>query len=289
MSKRFVPFAPQRRFHRFIDGLPLFLHQQGGGEGGGAAGNTNPPPAPHRENPADVAARYSGDAIRMASKISELESDNFNYRDKIRDRDREISDLKKAVPAEGALVLTGDDAKAWPEYQKLGKPEDLSKTIQDGRAALAKNAETEKQTTLDEAAKYGDGTRPFKAGLLKLAAKDLNVQMREVDVTDSEGKVTKAKQPFVLLKEGDTETPVPLAKHLKTQDEDVFNSLFDDGSGNGSGSQNGQQNGSQQQSGGFQYPAQQGGTGTGGNQQKTPAASGITKSRYAHNMPKKEG
>lgn len=48
-----------------------------------------------------------------------LLAENYGYRDQIRD-------LKAKAPADGALILTGDDAKAWDKYRTLGKPDELA-------------------------------------------------------------------------------------------------------------------------------------------------------------------
>ena len=69
----------------------------------------------------NLLTRHNNDAMAV---VSVLYHDNYQLRD-----DNRI--LKGKVPAEGALVLTGDDAKAWTDYQQLGKPDDLRKTISD--------------------------------------------------------------------------------------------------------------------------------------------------------------
>lgn len=84
----------------------------GGNEGGGdtvAQGLQN------------LLTRHNNDAMAV---VSVLYHDNYQLRD-----DNRI--LKGKVPADGALILTGDDAKAWADYQQLGKPDDLRKTISD--------------------------------------------------------------------------------------------------------------------------------------------------------------
>lgn len=56
-------------------------------------------------------------------KAADLEVDNKALRDERRE-------LKTKMPAEGAVVLTGDDATRWAGFQKLGKtPEELAAGI----------------------------------------------------------------------------------------------------------------------------------------------------------------
>lgn len=88
----------------------LNVADSGGNEGGGdtvAQGLQN------------LLTRHNNDAMAV---VSVLYHDNYQLREDLRN-------TKGKVPAEGALVLTGDDAKAWTDYQQLGKPDDLRKTI----------------------------------------------------------------------------------------------------------------------------------------------------------------
>ena len=79
------------------------------------------------------------DSLKTAqAKIEKLESDNYNYRSKIRELKSELATAKAAIPPEGATVLTGDDAKAWEELKALGSAADV-------QAKLDKLAETESQ------------------------------------------------------------------------------------------------------------------------------------------------
>ncbi|RYX83962.1 hypothetical protein EON83_12555 [bacterium] len=267
MKNRFLRHG--RLLHCRLPILPTFLYE---GEGTGGGGSTTPPTPAPPVNPADVAARYSGDAIRMASHISTLEHDNFNYRDKIRDKDREITDLKAKVPGADVVVLPKAKAELLEKYEKFGPPDTLSTELETGRAAKGRVAEVEKAATIEKAAKVAS----LKPGLLKIVGKDLPIAVREVDIADAEGKTSKVERAFIVGKNGDAETLTPLADYFKAQGEDVFQSLIatDDNASNGN-----QNNGSA--GGGFQYPAQING---GGNSNNDPAsyAGGL----YAqHNAP----
>jgi hypothetical protein len=245
----------------------------GSGGTGGGSGNDN-----GRQNPADVVARYNGDAVRLASDLSQSEARNYDLREKNRDLKAENEALKKQVPGEGAVVLTKEQAALWDGFQKLNlKPEEITTQLAAGAAAITENTTFKRLSTLDEAAK----ALSFKPGVLKLLAKDLNVEMREVEVTDAEGKIEKQKRPFIVAKDGDKETLTGLQEYFKAQGDDVLATLQDDGQ-NYSASNNGHANGNNGNlNGGTPYPAQGGGSG-GGKQSYQP------RNRYAHNLPKSE-
>lgn len=81
------------------------------------------------------------DAAR--AKIDGLETDNKKQRDEIRD----LKETAKKVPAEGAKVLSAEEAKAWDAYTALGTPEEQAKRTEDFQALAAKDAE---RTRMDD-------------------------------------------------------------------------------------------------------------------------------------------
>lgn len=95
-----------------------------GGEGGDGTPAPAPTPTPGADD-FDVKAAVQGllakhgDAERA---MGYLLRDNQGYR-------RRNADLKAKVPPEGAVVLGGDDARAWEEYKALGKAGDLKQAL----------------------------------------------------------------------------------------------------------------------------------------------------------------
>lgn len=251
--------APELSAQCFFEG-----EGTGGGGAGGGGGNNE---APARPNPADIVARYSGDTVRMAGQIVDVERDNYTLRRKRDDLQRELDALKGKVPGEGAVVLTPEQAKAWAAYEKMGKPEDISRDLEAGRGAIVERDGYKRAQALEAAAKAAN----FKPGLLKVVAKDLDVQMREVEATDAEGKTVKEQRPFVVVKDGDKETLTGLREHFKAQGQDVLDSL-DAGEGGQQDAQNGQNNGT------F-YPAQ--GVGGGGGNKNFNPAGDLLANKYA--------
>ena len=265
---------------RYSD-LPMLLHQQndpgtgggGGGTGGGAGGQ-------QRENTADVAGRFNGETVRMASRISDVEHDNFNYREKLRDRDARIKELEGKVPSAESVILTKEQAAQWEAYQQIGKPEDVAKELDSGRAAITKNAARDKAETLEAAAK----SVGFKPGLLKLLAPTLDVQMREVEVENEDGQKSKVQRPFVITKDGDNEKVVGLVEHFKAQGDDVLATLQAESRDADEASDDSQDD----NGGGVKYPAQKSGNNGGGGGKTEPYAQSYVANRYGHNRKQAE-
>jgi hypothetical protein len=70
-----------------------------------------------------VAKHGSHDAALLV-----LLGETHGYRDKLRD-------VQAKLPPEGAVVLTGDDAKHWGHYKALGAPGDVKKALDEGTTA----------------------------------------------------------------------------------------------------------------------------------------------------------
>lgn len=261
----------------------------GGSGSGGSGGSGGDSGGERRQNPADYLTRYNNDAVRLASELCDSERSNFNLREKNRTLVTENDGLKAKLPGathgEGALVLNKEQAAQWEGFQNLGlKPDEITAQLGAGSTAIAENTAFKRAATLDEAAKI----LSFKPGVLKLLAKDLNVELREVEVTDTEGNTSKQKRAYIVGKDGDKETLTGLQEYFRAQGEDVLATLVDDGqnylSPNNSGTSgrtNGNINGSSHggSNGGTPYPAQ-GGGGGGGKQGYT------LRNRYEHNLPK---
>src|SRR5690606_7778893 len=84
------------------------------------------------------AADNSKLVAHLEKKNADLERDNKKYRDRLRGMQDE---LKAAKPAEGAVVLSGDEAKRWTAFSKIeGDPADIAKRLDAGKAAEVKLA-----------------------------------------------------------------------------------------------------------------------------------------------------
>lgn len=238
------------------------------GEGGGGSGE----PPVHKPTATEVINRYSGDQIRMAEQIAKLEGEAYIAREKARDQDRIVTDLKAKVPADGTKVLSPAEAKSWDAYQEFGKPEELKTTLDTGKAAIAERDAFKKAATIESAAKAAN----FKPGVLKILGKDLDIEIKEIDVQTEDGATAKKPMAFVKTKDSaGVESEKALRDYFKEQGEDVLGSLEAGESEN--------DNGSGTHSTAMPFPAQT----AGGGQAKSTFAS-LGARRYAHNEPKVE-
>lgn len=156
-----------------------------GGEGTGAS--TPPDPA---EGFKRLLAKHENDAIRVAEK---LYGENYELR-------RDNSALKGRVPAEGDVILKGDDLKRWQKYQELGDPADVRKSLDMGKEAVADRDRFRRAEGYEKAAQVA-GLKP--AVFRRLAeAEGLVIEIGEVK---QDGKAV----PTAFVKgEGDSTTPL---------------------------------------------------------------------------------
>lgn len=230
-----------------------------GGAGAGAgAGST-----PSRLTAAELIARYGASPERLAEKLEEAHGENFRLRETNRGLRGENDTLKGKVPAEGAVVLTGEDAAAWGVFQGLGKPDEVKTKLGQVETLTGELTGLKRDATLrDVAAAAG-----YKFTVLKQLGADREYELR--DVTDGEGKATKT----AFIKDGDTFKP--LAEFAQTAWSDFLPALAATTSGQGA---------TGGQGGGTTYPAQNGG---GGKQQPPDAATAyLASARYA--IPKRQ-
>ena len=56
-----------------------------------------------------------------------LYQENHSYREKLRQAEQQLTELRGKLPGEGAVVLDADKAKSWEAYQALGAPDEVKK------------------------------------------------------------------------------------------------------------------------------------------------------------------
>jgi hypothetical protein len=125
-------------------------------------------------------AKKLGNAEALAR---ELHSENFQYREKLREKTKALTEAVAKLP-EGAVVLTVDQAKAWEAYQALGKPEDITKELETGKAATGKLTDHERGTAIEKAAK----DLKFNGDVLKQLATMHKLELTTRSVKDGQGK-----------------------------------------------------------------------------------------------------
>lgn len=147
---------------------------------------------------------------KLEKAVDEREAENAKARERIRALEAEKADLTAKLPAEDAVILTGDDAKAWAAYQELGKPDLLKVKLDDYDRATSEAAALKRRDLVDKAARDPqDETRyRYKPSVLERLLTDASLQAGKDGYT---------------VKTGDTEKP--LEKWLEEDQADFLPAL----------------------------------------------------------------
>lgn len=134
---------------------------------------------------------------RLTKEKDDREADNARAREKIRALEAEKADLTGKLPAKDAIVLAGDDAKAWTAYQELGKPDLVKVKLEDYDRATAEASTLKRRELVDKAARdpKDETAYRFKPSVLERLLADTTLK-------------TNDKGDEYLVKVGDTEKPL---------------------------------------------------------------------------------
>ncbi len=190
------------------------------GKGGAGTNDAPEPDTPAADdNPTSPGGRLHPERLKaehgsaeaalsvLAMKLNTVEADNARYRQQIRD-------LQAQVPAEGAVVLSGDDATRWQAYQELGAPDEI-------RQQREQYQTLQRRQLLGEAAQAAG----YKASVLETLAGSLSLELRE---EQHEGQAVR--RPFVVPEEGDA---VALTEYAAQHWADFMPSLVAQNGGQG--------------------------------------------------------
>lgn len=178
---------------------PLYEADDANPQGGSGADDAR------KVRPSDLVDKYSGDVLKMAEKLADVLNDNHSYREQNRQ-------LKASQTPQGAVVLTGDDAAAWQQYQELGKASDLKQRITDAEAAQQRLAALEREATITKAASASG----YKASVLSQLPNLPPVTVKDVT---ADGKTQP--QAFVTTEQGEQ----PLTAYVDAQYADFLPAL----------------------------------------------------------------
>ncbi len=150
----------------------LFNANSGGNNGNGGPPPT-PTPAPAPQPPpsptqgfANGLARHNGDAGQFAERLYD---ENFQLRETRRQLESQLETLRGQVPAESAVILTGDQAAAWAAYQELGTPDELKQ----------QGTQLNQMTRQQQIAKAAEASG-YKASVLSTLIGEAEIEMRQV-------------------------------------------------------------------------------------------------------------
>lgn len=167
-----------------------------------------PPPTPKADPPEPSAALVKAVEAALAKHADPNAALRAVIADLHAARD-EVHTLKGRLPREGHVVLDPDGAASFEAYRALGSPADLTKAIEDGRAAAAKVAEHDRVKFHAEVAAAA-GFRPTV--LDRMAVQDgLTLVLKD----GKDARTGKAVKVAHVKGEGDATTPLAdyAAKH----------------------------------------------------------------------------
>lgn len=111
-----------------------------------------------------------------------LYQENYQYRGEVRELQKDLERVRKQVPAEGAIVLSKEEAESWQKYQALGKPEEIE-------AERTENKRMKREKLLGEAAE----AHKLKPNVLQQLAGDLPIEIKEIEDNGQKKKVAFVK------------------------------------------------------------------------------------------------
>lgn len=162
-----------------------------------------PPAPPVAPTPEAIIKQYNSDPTLIAMKHADVLADNFNYRERERQRIDELETLRtQKVELEEAVKA----------YEALGKPDELQTQLEAAKSASEKLQALEREKAINDVA-AANGLKP---SLLKLLAKDAEFISESAEVDGETKTITK-------IKVGDDATPIK--DYFTAQGQDVWDSL----------------------------------------------------------------
>lgn len=137
--------------------------EAGNGEAGNGNGDNNGGQQQSGPNlPGDVLAAYQNLVQRQGGVDATsllLFQENYQYRERLRQQQEQLTRLQQQLPPDGAVVLQGDELTAWQTYQTLGTPDQLRQLATAQRDLLVMRAAQNagyKENVLSTLLKPGD-------------------------------------------------------------------------------------------------------------------------------------
>lgn len=144
-------------------------------------------------------SKMNGDAMAFATQLFD---ENFRLREDKRKLTEAATETAKKLPAEGSIVLTSVEAKAYEEYKALGTPVELKTRIDAFPTLEDENKNLKMRDSLREVASIGIGGSKLRFSVLEDRVKAAgNLQF----IVKEEGR---DKRKVAYVKDGDKETPL---------------------------------------------------------------------------------
>jgi hypothetical protein len=156
-------------------------------------------------------AAGGADLAGLKEIVQDFYRDAVDLRTKNRELSRERDDLKKRLPKDGDVVLTGDEAKAMTALRKLDVPlTELPKKLAEGQTAATENAAFKRDSTVEQAAKALGWNATVLKGLVRLNG-------LAIDKQTTKGQDGEKVDSWVVMPAEDAgdDDPTPLAEYVE--------------------------------------------------------------------------
>lgn len=178
-----------------------------------AAPVATPAPVSNQERD-EFVTRLIGRHGTAIAALTQIAGEQLRFKRRAQAAERDAADLRKKVPADGSVVLTGDEAKAYTELKAKGVTLDKVpaslKTLADLQATHS--TQTREQ---DLTAAAGD---KYNVKVLKTLIGDTPLEFKDMPVmkADKSG-VENVKVAYVVLGQGDKQTRELLTTYLERE------------------------------------------------------------------------
>jgi hypothetical protein len=179
----------------------------------------------------------AGTGAALSERESKLLRENFKVRDKLREANALVEAAKKTQVADGATVLTVDDAKEYAEFKKLGVPaKDVAVKLAERDTLATTQAARDARELVDTVAEEL-GIANVRAFQRLVAAEGLTITMKTVKVKDEEtGRMVDEQVPVVRKRGQDEKVDAePLVDVLERDFADDLDTLLTEGAAGGAG------------------------------------------------------
>lgn len=198
-------------------------------------------PAPAAEREASPTSRRIDEAMEeLRSRHGSLENalrflttENFNHRVRSRRHKARITELEAKVPAAGAVVLTGDDAKAFADFKELKlSAADVKARIEKATKLEGDLAKAEDERALGVAATALKLKASPLSKLLAANAPGAKVIVKKTNVRKADGSgIEEVEEAFVRTGEGDAAILEPAKSFIERSiDKELLDAIKDAGS-----------------------------------------------------------
>jgi hypothetical protein len=173
-----------------------------------------------------------------ANALEKIAGDQMKYRKRAQTAEATTKEALKKVPAADAVVLSGEEAKAYAELKKSGHTLDKVPAMLSELSTLkTKDSSMSRESALKLASGEGETAR-YKSKVLGRLLKDENgkdipIEFKKVNVkgTDADGKATLTEESmaYVVLGEGTAQTRELLDTYVEREHVDFLDVLRADG------------------------------------------------------------